>query len=150
MRNRRGSRLRANGTRTAVLPGLASKQEVVDDEVFRRVRSLERVRTLLVALDVPCAIPSSAESLWKAVEGSPSDRKDAAAVLTDIRNDLVHGGRGRADMPPQRFIEAWTLAMWIVEMAILALCGYRGWHWNRNSREPERVPWASRVGERDG
>ena len=109
----------------------------------------ERVRRLLLKLDVPCEIPPSAEYLRKAVEGSRSARKDAATALADIRNDLVHGGRGRADIPPERFIEAWTLAMWIVEMAILSLCGYCGWHWNRICGEPERVPWASRVAERE-
>ena len=128
----------------------AREQQVIDEEVFRKMGTATRVRTLLVALNVPREIPPSAESLRKAVGGSPSARKDAAKALADIRNDLVHGGRGRADMPPQRLIEAWTPAMWIVEMAILALCGYRGWHWNRNSREPERVPWASRVSEREG
>ena len=125
-------------------------QEAIDEEVFRKMGTAERVRTLLSEVDVSCEIPPSAESLRKAVEGSRSARKDAATALADIRNDLVHGGRGRADIPPQRFIEAWTLAMWIVEMAILSLCGYCGWHWNRISREPERVPWASRVAEREG
>ena len=128
----------------------ASDQEAIDERVFRKMGTAKRVRTLLFALDVPCEIPPRAESLRKAEEGSPSARKDAAEALADIRNDLVHGGRGRADIPPQRFIEAWTLAMWIVEMAILSLCGYCGWHWNRISREPERVPWASRVAEREG
>ncbi len=127
----------------------ARDQEAVNEKKFRKMGTAERARTLLCALDVPCEIPPSAESLRKAVEGSPSPRKDAAQALADIRNDLVHGGRGRADIP-QRFIEAWTLAMWFVEMAILSLCGYCGWHWNRISREPERVPWASPVAEREG
>ena len=126
----------------------AREQEVINEKVFHNMGTAERVRTLLIALDVPREIPSSAESLCKAVEGCPSARKDAAGALAKIRNDLAHGGRGRADIPPQRFIEAWTLAMWIVEVAILALCGYRGWHWNRNSREVERVP--SGVDEREG
>ena len=123
-------------------------QEAIDEKKFRKIGTAERVRRLLSKLDVPCEIPPRAECLRKAVEGSA--RKDAAKALADIRNDLIHGGRGRADIPPQRFIEAWTLAMWIVEMAILSLCGYCGWHWNRISGEPERVPWASRVAERKG
>ena len=96
-------------------------QEAIDDKKFRDMGTAERARMLLSKLDVPCEIPPSAESLRKAVEGSPSARKDAAKALADIRNDLIHGGRGRADIPPQRFIEAWTLAMWIVEMAVLSL-----------------------------
>lgn len=122
----------------------ARKQKIINEKVFRNMSLAERVRTLLVALDVPCEIPASAESLQESVEGRPPPWNDAAGALADIRNDLMHGGRGRADAPPRRFIEAWTLAMWTVEMAILALCGYHGWHWNRNRREPERVPWASR------
>ena len=128
----------------------ARKQKVIDERVFRKMGTAKRVRTLLVALDVRREIPSSAASLRKALEGKPPARQDAAEALADIRNDLVHGGRGRADIPPRRFIEAWTLSMWIVEMAILTLCGYSGWHWNRNSRESERVPWAGRVGQTEG
>ena len=151
--------------------------EAIGEKELRKLRKIgtaERVRRLLSKLDVPCEIPPRAECLRKAVEGSPSAPKDAATsasgsrkppsaakgspsapkdaatALADIRNDVVHGRRGRKDIPPQRFIEAWTLAMRIVEMAILSLCGYSGWHWNRISREPERVPWASRVAERKG
>ena len=97
------------------------------------------------ALDLPREIPSSAGSLRKALEGSQWNQKDAARALANIRNDLVLGGRGRFGMPVRCCIEAWALAMWIVELATLFLCGYRGWHWNRNSKETEKIPWVGLV-----
>ena len=124
--------------------------KVAGDGGFGNEGSADRVRALVESLDLPRDIPSSAASLREAVEGHRPDRRDAAQALADIRNDLVHGGRGRSEIPPQRFIEAWTLATWIVEMAILRLCGYRGSHWNRNSKESEMVPWAGRIGETGG
>ena len=35
------------------------------------------------------------------------------------------------------------LAVWFVEMAVRALCGYADTHWNRNTRTEVQVPWAA-------
>ena len=115
-------------------------RRIVGERGFRKKASAKRLRSLLMELKLPLDIPSRAKSLSEAVERSESSEQDAAQAVANIRDDLVHGGRGRSETTPECYIEAWKLAVWMVEMVILSLCGYRGRYWNRSSRETEEVP----------
>ena len=116
------------------------EMKLVEKKGFDGLRASDQYRLLLSSLAIPLEIPSSATALT----AQQKKRKwlDAPHALTEIRNDFVHGGRTRATLPDECYVEAWKLTVWIVEMAILALCGYRGKHWNRNNRQTEVVPWA--------
>ena len=113
---------------------------------FRSTPAADLVRTLLGRLKIPVTIPGSARALSAVGPTRGSTWVDGAHAVTKIRNELAHGGRMRAHFSPDCYVEAWTLSVWFVEMALLALCGYDGLHWNRNCRTEERVPWAA-VGQ---
>ena len=116
------------------------EMKLVEKKGFDGLRASDQYRLLLSSLAIPLEIPSSATAL--AAQQKKRKWLDAPHALTEIRNDFVHGGRTRATLPDECYVEAWKLTVWIVEMAILALCGYRGKHWNRNNRQTEVVPWA--------
>ena len=110
---------------------------------YRRKPAADLVRTLLGRLDIPVTLPESARALSAVGPTRGSGWVDGAHAVTKIRNELAHGGRVRLSFSPDCYIEAWTLAVWFVEMAVLALCGYDDLYWNRNSRTEERVPWTA-------
>ena len=112
-------------------------------KAFKGKSAAEVIRTLLGKLGVPVAVPGSATGLTKAGPRRNPEWADGVQAVTEIRNDLAHGGRRRLSLPAECYIEAWTLAVWYVEMAVLALCGYADAHWNRNTRTEEQVPWAA-------
>lgn len=119
---------------------------LMSPEEFRRRPAVDLVRTLLGRLRIPVTLPVSASALSAVGPTGNSRWMDGAQAVTKIRNELAHGGRIRAGFSPECYIEAWTLAVWFVEMAVLALCGYDDLYWNRSSRTEERVPWAA-VGQ---
>ena len=107
-------------------------------------RASDRLRTLARALGIPIAIPAAYESIMSA-RGAPggSDWKDAAHAVTSIRNELAHTGSLSGAAQTARLVAAWQWATWVLEMTILALCGYRGSYWNRMTANTEKVPWAT-------
>lgn len=117
------------------------EKRLVERQGFEGLRGSDQYRLLLSSLGIPLEIPSSATALTVAAQQKEQNWLDAPHALTQIRNGLVHGGKGRTTLPNDCYIEAWKLTVWILEMVILALCGYRGKHWNRNNRETEIVPW---------
>ena len=106
---------------------------------FKGLPAADQYRMLLSSLSIPLDIPSSATSLVAAARSH--NWEDGPQALTELRNDLVHGGLKRGNWSPECYVEAWKLSLWYVEMVLLALCGYQGTHWNRNKRQVETVPW---------
>ena len=106
---------------------------------FRALPAADKYRLLLSSLSIPLEIPIEATSLLAAAKANTWE--DGPQALTELRNDLVHGGKKRSNWSFDCYIEAWKLSLWYVEMVLLALCGYQGFHWNRNKREVDAVPW---------
>ena len=117
------------------------ERKLVSEEGYKRLRASDLIRMVLSSLGIPLDIPSSAIEMLE--EGKSNRWIDGPHGLVEIRNALVHGGRKRSNWSVECYIEAWKLAVWYVEMVILAVCGYQGSHWNRNNRQFEVVPWAS-------
>ena len=118
------------------------EMRLVEKQGFEGLRASDQYRLLLSSLGIPLEIPSSATALTAAARQRGRNWLDAPHALTKIRNDIVHGGKARTSLSNECYVEAWQLTVWILEMAILALCGYQGKHWNRNNRQTELVPWA--------
>ena len=121
------------------------EMKLVEKQGFEGLRASDQYRLLLSSLGIPLDIPSSATALIAAAQQKGRNWLDAPHALTQIRNDFVHGGKARTTLPNECYVEAWNLTVWILEMAILALCGYRGEHWNRNNRHTEVVPWSQHT-----
>ena len=115
------------------------ERKLIGTQGFKAVPAADKFRLLLSSLSIPLDIPSSASSLRKAAR----DRhwQDGPQALAEIRNDLVHGGLKRMNLPHACYADAWKLSLWFLEMTVLAICGFKGTHWNRNRRTAEPVPW---------
>ena len=120
------------------------EKTLVRKQGFKALPAADQYRLLLSSLGIPLEIPSSAASMLAA--GRRDNWEDGPQALTQIRNDLVHGGLKRATWSTDCYVEAWKLTIWFLEMVVLALCGYRGEHWNRNNRQVEKVPWQTDGG----
>ena len=118
------------------------EMRLVEKQGFESLRASDQYRLLLSSLGIPLDIPSSAKALTAAAQQKGRNWLDAPHALTQIRNDFVHVGKVRTTLSNECYVEAWKLTVWILEMAILALCDFRGKHWNRNNRQTEVVPWA--------
>lgn len=79
-------------------------------------------------------MPASAGFLRAAGAEPARGWEDGAKALAAIRNDLECTACAGGWLGPAAYADAWTLAVWFVEMAVLAVYGYRGRHWNRNTR----------------
>ena len=106
---------------------------------FKGLPAADQYRMLLSSLSIPLGIPAEATALLAAAKSN--NWEDGPKALTQLRNDLVHGGIKRANWSNDCYVEAWKLSLWYVEMVLLALCGYSDLHWNRNNRQVEAVPW---------
>ena len=121
---------------------LVCERKRLTKEQFRGRGAARKTREMLTELRIPCAIPSEHGWVEFAVEAAARRWADGPHAIAEIRNDLVHPDKGGAALPLARYADAWRLATWYLEMAILALCGYRGTHWNRLTSERDvRVPW---------
>jgi hypothetical protein len=65
-----------------------------------------------------------------------------------LRNDIVHAANHRVQSRRWKlWYQGWQLAMWYLELAVLAVVKYDGVYRNRLAGHPERgavesVPWA--------
>jgi hypothetical protein len=135
--------------------------EVLASEVLQRVCQLSpskvddlnagvRLRRLIEVSEIPIDVPPSLTALCQrpAAAGSAWSGPE---VLADVRNWLVHPtklSKNLAAPTKQELIEAWQLATWYLELAILYQLGYTGSYSTRlvlggweGTVEP--VPWAS-------
>lgn len=112
-------------------------------EQFRKRSAARKIRAMLTDLKIPCSFPP--ERGWKefAVEAAARRWADGPHAIAEIRNALVHPDKGGGALPLARYVDAWRLATWYLEMTILALCSYRGTYWSRKTSERDvKVPWA--------
>lgn len=118
--------------------------QMVTKEAFKQrgLTAADKLRLLATTLGLPKDIPDQ-------LRPSPSKRgkrwDDALDVLTHIRNSLVHPDAGDKDLLDM-CCDAWNLAMWYIELALLRLCNHQGKYANRLSQRSvltvEDVPWA--------
>lgn len=139
----------------ATLERLAWTHLVVDTKkyskaAFDALRAHGRIRELLKALRIPRGIPPRYAAL--AVWARKQKTKDGPEAISRLRNKLVH------PHPPARKVlevttapvrrQATWLALWYIELALLALCRYQGKYVRRiyrpgSSRDAATVmvPW---------
>lgn len=115
------------------------ERSLVSKGGFEKLPAADRYRLLLGSLDIPITIPSAAKSLIAA--SNARNWTDSPHALTDIRNNLVHAGKRRAELDGDGYFQASRLATWLLELTILALCNFKGEYWNRVTGEKEVVPW---------
>jgi hypothetical protein len=108
---------------------LVSEQTLVSAEEFERQKIARSVRQLIGVLRLPIHVPTRLRALTELA--NREHWSDAAEVMSHLRNELVHLRPEAAHRRPAVWIDAWRLAVWYCEVAILAWLGYRGRYVNR-------------------
>lgn len=104
------------------------------------------IRAVLQLLKIECSIPESLQNLKEM-----SLQSDGPAILTQLRNDLVHPEMNRENVSPEAYFEAWHLGQWYVELFLLKFFGYAGKYNNRigfldgSIGHPKNVPWVQHL-----
>ncbi|CAN7380159.1 hypothetical protein LJR016_002223 [Devosia sp. LjRoot16] len=106
----------------------------------------EKIRRLLIEMAIPVSIPKQFVNLRSGQRKGAW--QDGPHAITKVRNELVHPER-RSLMPVDKcVVEAWRLAQWYLELAILRAAGYAGKYSSRLASrwvgEVEPVPWANK------
>lgn len=105
----------------------------------------KHIRDFLKDVGIPTTIPRVYYGLRRVRANTPWD---GPAAIAWLRNDIVHGNLHRVH--GRRWKVAYQgcqLALWYLELAVLAVIGYQGSYRNRLSGEAyggavEPVPWA--------
>ena len=117
---------------------LVKEQKLMNENKWDRKNYFDKVSELLNCLKIPTAIPDRIKSINK--YGS-----DAPDILSKIRNSLIHPRKAH-NYNDNDYNNAWHLGQWLLELVILAICGYNGEYSNRITKEYhgqiEMVPWA--------
>lgn len=109
------------------------------------------IRQLLIDFKIPRSIPRNSYGLKDVRASKPWDGPAAVAWL---RNDIVHGPNHKVHADRWRtWYQGWQLAVWYLELAVLAVVGYEGSYRNRFSDEllpgaVEPVPWTIKRSDR--
>jgi hypothetical protein len=121
-----------------------------------RLPAAGRVRLLMQWAGIPVALPTQFGAL--AGRRGRLGQPDVAGpeLIFDVRNSLVHPPK-RIDEPEwpchSELLEAWQLATWYLELAVVRLLGYQGEYVSRLRPEgwigdTEIVPWATSRNQR--
>ena len=108
---------------------------------FVRLPAEDQIRLLVESCGIPPGIPPGLEELLAAAKGS--NWHDGPKALASLRNSLVHPRNPR----PLPYYDAFRLAAWYVELAILRITGFVGLYSNRTKAQRwvgdvESVPWS--------
>ncbi|HWA95832.1 MAG TPA: hypothetical protein VG844_14620 [Terracidiphilus sp.] len=128
---------------------LVRERGAISDKGFRDLTAADQIRLMLNVFSIPTEIPDGLVSLRKLGKSSGLEGPEA---FTYIRNRLTHPPKRGATSEVLPIYEAYCLAQWYVELAILSACGYNGEYGNRTIirrwvGQVEKVPWASKSPE---
>jgi hypothetical protein len=126
---------------------LVRERGAISDKGFRELSAADQIRLMLNILSIPTEIPVGLVSLQKLGKSKGLEGPEA---FTYIRNRLTHPPKQGATSALLPLYEAYCLAQWYVELAILSACGYNGEYGNRTIirrwvGQVEKVPWASTI-----
>ena len=125
----------------------------LSEQGFNKLPASDRIRVLLSACGIPRKIPSALGDLVS--HAKACNWVDGPHAVTEMRNAVVHPKRTNRERtletPHGASEEAWSLALWYLELTLLRLFDYNGSYSNRVSgaewrgAEVEVVPWAART-----
>jgi len=124
---------------------LVRDRAAISQTGFEKLAAADKLRLLLDRLSIPATIPLGLAGLR---EFAANRGLDGPEAFTFVRNRIVHPPKSASTRERLPYYEAYSLAKWYVEMAVLSACGYDGEYSNRTLPrrwvgQVERVPWAS-------
>lgn len=136
----------------AVLPRWAGVDEAEADEL----KAGPAARLLLEWAGIPTEIPDELPALAARRDALRQRGWGGPEILFNVRNRLVHPPKSRDDPEwPDHdvMVEAWQLATWYLQLAILRLLDYHGQYrtvlvFGGSEARSEPVPWAEASASR--
>jgi hypothetical protein len=120
-------------------------------KAFSKLPADDQLRLFLASAGVPVALTEYSPALGR--RAKEHNWADGVQAIVEVRNALVHGnptGRKKhfSDGGRDVLFEAWQLALYLLELAVLRICGYEGMHASRLDLpqmlgKVVRVPWAN-------
>ena len=123
---------------------LVEEKSIISTKGFKDIQASDKLRLLLSHFGIPRDIPTNLKALHAAASSLGED--DGPGVFTQLRNAIIHPSRKKritlSKLPRGIMFEAADLGQWYVEMALLSLLGYTGYHRNIVNRSNyELVPY---------
>lgn len=122
---------------------LVREQKSLSEDGFKKLDAADQLKLMLTVLRIPKDVPSELVNLTAYAKGRSMD---GPTVFTNIRNRIVHPPKLNAKKDELPYYEAYLLAKWYLELAVLSVCGYNGKYANRThglryTGQVEDVPW---------
>jgi hypothetical protein len=126
--------------------------KIMSANKFNKISAEERIVSLLHELSIPTELPNELLSLASAATSLQAD--DGVGALVSLRNAIVHPKKSKrrnvTEVGVSARIEALTVGLWYLELALLRLIGYNGVYWSRlrsgnNEQIRDTVPWMGGV-----
>jgi len=123
---------------------LVRDRRSLSEDGFSRLPAADQLRLFLSTLSIPLEMPAGLLNLEKSAKAF--NWQDGPQSFVEIRNRIVHPPKGRRHIRGLPYYDAYRLAKWYLELAILSACGYKGIYSNRTRErlwigEVEPVPW---------
>jgi hypothetical protein len=119
---------------------LVLEKATISRAAFDVLPAADMLRLLLTVSEIPLAIPSELRNLVSFAKARSA--ADGPQALTLIRNSWVHPPKKSFVRGGYEVGDAWYLAQWYVELALLRWLGYEGTYVSRVKHQVESVPWA--------
>lgn len=122
-----------------------NERKLISREGFKKLRHSDMLRLLFASLNIPVEISGQKKHFFKKLNLNNKDSQDAAFILSEIRNSLIHPDNkfhGKAD--GDIYFKAWTMGQWYLELSILAIIGYDGKYIDRTLdgfTSRSELPW---------
>jgi len=125
---------------------IVNDKQLLTAKGFKDLWASDKIRLLLGSLGIPSKIPATCKSICSLIQTDRSVKwQDLPHAFSDIRNSLVHPDVKNRHVYSQTYLDAWKAGLWMVELAILRICGYRDTYSNRLTTRyvgtVESVPW---------
>lgn len=125
---------------------IVNDKQLLTAKGFKDLWASDKIRLLLGSLGIPSKIPATCKTICSLIQTDSSVKwTDLPHAFSDIRNSLVHPDVKNRNTYSQAYLDAWKAGLWMVEMAILRICGYRDTYSNRLTTRyvgtVESVPW---------
>lgn len=121
------------------------ERRIVSEPAFSRrgLPAADKIRMLASTLEIPVDLPGDMTALRACAGTASSNIPDA---ITFIRNALVHPTKSKP-FAQDAYYEAWRLAMWLLDLVLLRLCGHSGEYADRLADgrcagQMSKVPWS--------
>lgn len=134
---------------------LVEQEKWISHGAYDKLPASDRLRLLLKWAGIPAGIPTELNELVTLANDKQNRWVDGAHAFVEIRNSIIHPTKKNRERFRQHStgarVDAWLLGLWMVELVLLRLFGYRGLYVRRTalgaSNGLERVPWISTEGE---